>query len=565
MLLNLLIKDFGIIENTLVDFSPGLNVLSGETGAGKSILVEAIQVVTGGRALSEYVRAGCDRAVVEAAVEARGLPEVAGLLAENGIPAEDGEALILTREINRSGRNLCRINGRMVNLSLYREVGRRLVDIQGQNDQQLLFEPERQLHLLDAYGGEEVLGACAEVARVYRLCREARIALEDLRRRTADQARRQELINYQAGEIDGAGLRPGEDEELEAERNRLSAAEKISRLVADCYLDLYGGGPSASSLELTGRALKVLDRLVELDRTLSGVRETVSSALCQIEEACRELSRYIDGLEFYPARLEFVQERLDRLNRMKKKYGRTIDEILSYRREIAAELLEMEGREQEVELLQQEADSLSRKLEDLAHRLTGLRRQAAAALERDIARELGELEMAGAQFSIMFSERESIGDQGLERAEFFISTNPGEPVRPLSKVASGGETSRLMLAVKCILAEMEGIPTLVFDEVDTGIGGRTIRAVALKLHRLGRKRQVICVTHSPPVASLADTHLVIRKGEAGGRTRAGVFSLNERERIEEMARMLGGGKDDRAAMNHAKQMLEEAIAAKSAG
>ncbi len=558
MLLNLYIKDFGIIEQTEINLTPGLNVLTGETGAGKSIIIDAVQVVTGGRAMSEYIRAGCDRAVLQAAADTGDMAEIYGLLAESGIAPDQDGVVILTREINRSGRNLCRINSRMVPLGLYREIGRRLVDIQGQNDQQMLCDPDRQLHLLDAYGGAELLNVSSEVARIYRRQREAREAVESLRQLSREWARRQDLINYQINDIDGASLKPGEDEDLAAERNRLVNAEKLSRLVADCYRNLYGGGAAASAAELSGRALKLLDRVVEMDESLAGARNMVADALYQIEEACRELSRYMDGLEFYPARLEFVEERIDLLNRLKKKYGNTIEDVLGYREEIAAELLEMENREEKIERLEEDLSGLTKQLAEWADRLTRGRISAAAAMEGEIARELADLEMPGAVFKIVFSQRESISERGKERAEFHISTNPGEPARPLSKIASGGETSRLMLAVKSILAELEGIPTLIFDEIDTGIGGRTIRSVALKLRQLGKNRQVICVTHSPSVASMARNHLVIRKGESGGRTRAVVLSLNGRERLEELARMLGGRDEDGAALHHAEKLLEEA-------
>lgn len=563
MLLNLYLKDFGIIEKTEISLTRGMNVLSGETGAGKSIIIEAIQVVTGGRALSEYVRAGCERAIVQAAVEVRNLPEVIRLLSDSGIAAEQDGLVILTREINRSGRNICRVNGQMVTLSQYRELGRMLVDIQGQYDQQLLFEPERQLYLLDAYGGGDISRTAAEVARLCRNCREAREAIDGLKERHIEWARRQDTINYQIADIDGAALRPGEDGELESEKKKLANAEKISAMVGDCYRLLYGGGgSSASSLELTGSSLKLLERLAEMDGGLSQVRDTVAAALYQLEEASRELAAYMDGLEFYPSRLEFVEERLDLLARLKKKYGRTVEDILKYRDEIAAELEEMEDGEQKIEALEREAGTLAAELEELAGRLTRLRKQAAAGLESEIARELEELEMPGAVFSIIFTDRERISEKGREKAEFYISTNPGEPVRPLSRVASGGEASRLMLAVKSILAEMDGIPTLVFDEIDTGIGGRTIRSVAAKLHLLSQKRQVICVTHSPAVASMAQNHLLIRKRDAGGRTLAEVVSLNYGERVAELSRMLGGGQNDEASLNHARQLMEEAAAVK---
>lgn len=562
MLLNLYIKDFGIIEKTEIIFTPGLNVLSGETGAGKSIIIEALQVVTGGRALSEYVRAGCEKAVVQAAVEAPDSPDLSRLLEEGGISPEEDGTLILAREINRTGRNLCRVNGQMVTLGLYREIGRRLVDIEGQYDQQLLFEPDRQLYLLDAFGGGDLSLAAAVVSELFRELRGTREELGGLRKKHGEWAGRQDLINYQTGEIDGAAITPGEDESLAAERKRLANSERISSLAGECYRDLYGRDGSASALELAGRSLKTLEKLSDLDQSISGARELAASALYQIEEACRELSAYIDGLEFNPERQGFVEERLDLLDRLKKKYGPTLEDVLSYRSNLESESGEMAGHEEKIALLERKVSSLSHKLEEKAGVLTDQRRRAAKLLEGDIARELSSLEMPGAVFRTVFSDHEEITEKGREMAEFFISTNPGEPVRPLSRVASGGETSRVMLAVKIILAGMEGIPTLVFDEIDTGIGGRTIRSVAVKLHQLGRKRQVICVTHSPAVASMADNHLLIIKRESGGRTMTGVMQIGETERLEELARMLGGEGKGGAAFGHAAQLLDEARAIK---
>lgn len=558
MLLSLYIKDFGIIEKTDINLGPGLNVLSGETGSGKSIIIEAIQVVTGGRAVSEYVRAGCEKAVVQAAADFPEAPEITLLLSNVGIDPDPEGVLILTREINRTGRNLCRINGQMVTLSLYREIGRVLVDIQGQNDQQMLCDPERQLYLLDEYGGEELSQARLQVSLLHRSCRTAAGALEGHRKMHGQWARKQELVNYQINEIDSASPKPGEDDELLAESKKLAGAEKIASLAADCYRDLYGGASTASALELTGSSLKALERLSCLDSGLTGVRDTVASALYQIEEACRDLSTYMDGLEFYPARLEFVEERLDIITALKKKYGPSMEDILRHRQEIEAERQEMEGWDHKAELLEKDLASLSKQLEKCAAKLTEMRKQAALAMEREIAREIQDLEMSGAVFRTVFSELEKTGEKGRERAEFYISTNPGEPARPLSRIASGGETSRLMLAVKIILAEVEGIPTLVFDEIDTGIGGRTIKSVATKLYRLSGKMQVICVTHSAAVASMAVEHLLISKRESAGRTLAEVISLGGEERIEELARMLGGGNRDGAAYQHARQLVEEA-------
>ncbi len=563
MLSHLYIKDFGIIEKAMVNLTRGLNVLTGETGSGKSIIIEAIQLVTGGRAISEYIRAGCDRAVVQAAVETGDLDEIKLILSDGGISDDQDGQIILTREINRNGRNQCRINGQMVTLGLYREVGRLLVDIQGQHDQQMLLDPERQLYLLDAYGGEETAGAAARLAGLHRRCRENTAALKELRLKATERAGRRETINYQINEIDSASLRPGEDGELETERRKLVNAGKISSLLEQCYRQIYGGGGAdTSSLEMAGNSLKLLDRLAEMDGSLSSARDMVAAALYQMEEAARELAAYADGLEFYPARLEFVEERLDFLNGLKRKYGLSIEGILDYRKRIALEMEEMDGGEQRLEQLERDLKQYQAQLELQAGILTGMRKRAAAALEDEIARELKELEMPGAVFSIVFSDREQISEKGLEKAEFFISTNPGEPARPLSKVVSGGETSRLMLAVYAILAEMQGIPTLVFDEIDTGIGGRTIRSVAAKLQHLSRKRQVICVTHSPAVASAAQNHLLIRKGESGSRTQVEIDSLDGRGKLLELTRMLGGDRGDGTALNHARQLMEEALSLK---
>jgi len=559
MILNLFIKDFGIIEKTDLIFCRGLNVLTGETGSGKSMIIEAIQVVTGGRAHTDYIRAGCDRAVVQAAVDIRGLPGVERLLADGGITAEPDGSIILTREINKGGRNICRINGQMVPLGLFREAGRMLVDIQGQSEQQLLFDQERQLFLLDAYGGEEISGVAAEVAGLYRRQREVGTDLTALRENYREWARRQDLINYQINDIDGVAPKIGEDEELAAGKKRLANAERLSRLVSECYRDLYGGGEQTfSAQELAGKALKGLDQAVELDGGLAGARDLLRGALYQLEEACRELSAYADGLEFNPARLELIEERLDLLSRLKKKYGPTIGDVLSYRDQIAAGLGEMADVEGKAVRLEKELAGLLERLGEKAAVLSGLRSAAAQALEEAIARELADLEMGSVAFSINFSRRERISEKGLERAEYFISTNPGEPIRPLARIASGGETSRVMLAVKHILADMEGIPTLVFDEIDTGIGGRTIRAVALKLYLLGRKRQVLCVTHSPVVASVSQCHLLISKFESEGRTLSEVSALDGESRLRELARMLGGAGRDDAALTHARQLLEDA-------
>ncbi len=558
MLQYLYIKDFGIIEKTEINFTQGLNVLSGETGAGKSIVIDAIKIVTGGRALSEYVRTGSDLSVVQAAFDNVKNQEIYNILNDNGIYCDAGELLILSREINRNGRNLCRINGQIVNLSVFKEIGCRLIDIQGQNEQQMLLDTGRQLHILDAFGGKDLLYTSKQVARLYQQHSMLKKSIEHIQEKSRDTARKVDLIKYQIAEIDNASLSVDEEEKLLIEKNRLANIEKISQLLNECYQYLYCGSPESpcTSIDLTGKAMKAMDKLAELDPSLAGCRDLLANSFYQLEEACRQISEQIENIDYLPVDLESVEKRLYEIQRLKKKYGNSIKDILDYRNQIEQELNEIETAGQNIESMEKELSQLTGQLNMLAGTLTRMRKEAALKLEKDIAQELTDLEMSGVVFKIVFSEETSITASGKEKAEFFISTNPGEPLKPISKVASGGETSRLMLAIKAVLAETEGIPTLVFDEIDTGIGGKTIWSLSQKLNQLSKSRQVICVTHSSPLASTAQNHLLISKYEEKGRTFAEVKSLDEAGRLKELTRMLGGAKEDTAAFDLARELLK---------
>ncbi|MHB8158750.1 MAG: DNA repair protein RecN, partial [Desulfocucumaceae bacterium] len=509
MLINLFIKDFGIIEKAQIDFSDGLNVLTGETGSGKSIIIDAIQVVSGGRASSEYIRSGCDRAVIQMSFDIKDLPHIHAMLSEWCIDDDKGSILVLARELNRNGRSICRVNGQVTTLNTYKEIGQKLIDIQGQYDQQMIFDTDRQLFLLDAYGGDAISKVSREFLQIYRQSQNKRKLLNDLGEKQREWTRKQDIINYQINDINTVSPMPGEDEELRAERKKLANLEKITALVGESYRTLYGGGDQASLLESAGKSIKNLDRALELDPALARVKDLAESGIILIEEACSELSHYIDALEFYPSRLEYLEERIDQLSKLKKKYGHTLEEVISFRDEIENELLQMQESDKNIGDVQRDLEVLVNKLTESASILTKNRNSAAKALESDISAELEQLEMTGALFKIEFTPLVEITETGKERAEFLISANPGEPVRPLSKIVSGGEASRIFLAIKGILAGIEDIPTLIFDEVDTGIGGTTIRSVARKLKKLAGARQVLCVTHSASVASFADRHLSI--------------------------------------------------------
>ncbi|WP_027719256.1 DNA repair protein RecN [Desulfovirgula thermocuniculi] len=554
MLVSLDIRDFGLIDHQSIEFGPGLNVLTGETGAGKSILVEALQVALGGRAWSEYIRTGREKARVTAVFALEGLAALKERLAAWGVLPEDDGLLIMSRELSRSGRNLCRLNGQPVPLSLYREVGSSLVDIHGQHENQSLFSPEKHRDLLDRFGGLWPLRE--EVAALYRHWRSISAELEEWQRGTQEKARRMDMLSYQIKEIDRACLVPGEEEELARERQRLANAEKIAFLAGRCYAVLYGGsGGAPPVVDLLGGVRRDLEELARLDGEVATLLAAAENALYQVEDLARELSRYREGVEHNPLRLQQVEERLARIKELKRKYGSTVEEILRYREEAAAELEALSTGEERVAALGSELRLCREEWEEKARALSQARRQAAAVLEREVMRHLGDLEMEKAAFRVLLEELDQPSAAGRERVEFLISPNPGEPLRPLAKFISGGELSRVMLAIRAILAGVDELPTLVFDEVDTGLGGKALVAVGEKLAEIASRRQVICITHAAQVASLAETHWRISKVVREGQTLARLEKLDEGGRLAELARMLSGQEEDFLAREHARHLL----------
>ncbi|AEG15484.1 DNA repair protein RecN [Desulfofundulus kuznetsovii DSM 6115] len=557
MLVSLDIQDFGLIDRQTIEFTHGLNVLTGETGAGKSIIVEALQVALGGRAWAEFIRTGKERARVAAVFEIHPLAVLKEKLKAWGIPLEEDGMLIMSRELVRSGRNICRLNGQVVALSVYREAGQHLVDIHGQHESQSLFNPDRHRDLLDRFGG--LWSLRQEVAEIYHRWRELTSQLEELRHGARDRLHRLDMLTYQVQEIDRARLLPGEEEALTQERNRLANAEKIAALAGRCYQALHGGEEGIPAvMDLLGRACRDLEELSRLDPELLSLASTLESVLYQVEDVARELARYRDGVEFNPGRLQEVEERLSRIRDLKRKYGDSVEEILRYREEAAAELEKLAFSEENAAALEEEIKLWEERWQQKALDLSRARREHARKLEEAVARELADLEMGKVEFQVLFEDLTGASAAGRERVEFLISPNPGEPLRPLAKIASGGELSRVMLAMRAILAAVDELPTLVFDEVDAGIGGRTLVAVAEKLADIAGHRQVICVTHAPQIASFARTHFSISKEVRAGQTTTRVRRLDEEGRLAELARMLGGREADGLARDHARHLLEQA-------
>lgn len=563
MLTALRVKDFAIIGGLEVEFGPGLNVLTGETGAGKSIIIEALSVVLGGKASAEMVRTGAEQAVVEAGFDPRAVPALEETLEELDLPL-DKEALVLRRTISAQGRGRASVNGSLANIAALQKIGERLVDIHGQHEHQLLLKPDAHLEILDSHGRLD--GLKLKLSGLVAELEVARSELERLSAGERERAQRQDLLSFQVKEIEAAALSAGEDEELALERERLIHAEKLASAAHQGTESLYtADGAVAETIQA------VLDRLEEaarIDPTLKPSADELRSALVAIQETARTLDDYASRVEFDPGRLEVVMERLEALKGLKRKYGSSIEAVLAYSQQCQGELEALEGSEERIPHLQKQIDELQGEVSEKALELSSLRKKAARQLEQAVVGELRSLHMESVRFETAFSvtpdsggfcllegETVAVGPAGIDRVEFLFSPNPGEALKPLAKIASGGELSRFMLAVKQILARSDGIPVLVFDEVDVGIGGRVAATVGEKLKALSGECQVFCVTHLPQIAGLADLHYRVTKEIDEGRALTSLESLGRQERVEELARMAAGAEVTDAARRHAEEMV----------
>lgn len=577
MLLELHIRDFALIDRLDIRFARGLNVLTGETGAGKSIVVDALQTVIGGRARADLVRTGREAACIEAVFELAEDSPAYRLLAEMDLLDDaDPSLLLLRRDVYGNGRSRCRINGHPVTVAQLAALGELLVDIHGQHDHQSLLRPATQVQLLDAFGGEELLRLRAEFERVWRRLQAARRELAELAASERERARRIDLLRFQVNEIDAAALQPDEEEKLEAQRRRLAHLERLQAETARVYAALYEGGDGApAAADLLADALNTVQSLAQLDPALNEAARLLESADVQVREAAALLRRYGEQLETDPAALEQVQARLKLIFDLKRKYGATVADVLAFAEQLRRELAALLDSESHAEELAQEVAALEKEAAALAAALSAGRRRAAAALQQAVAAELEGLHLGPGRFVVQLDRqpaddgllveggRWAAGPSGIDRVEYLLSANPGEPPRPLARVASGGELSRVALAIKRVLASVDAVPTLVFDEVDAGIGGRTAQAVAQRLAAIAASRQVICVTHLAQIATMADHHLHIEKTASEEKTTISVQPLSGEARVAEIARMLAGVLTD-STLAHAKELLALAEASKSA-
>lgn len=558
MLVSLYIENFGLVDRLEVKPGPGLNAFTGETGAGKSILVDALNVSLGGRSQADMIRAGRDKALVQSTFDPGKTGLIAGKLLEYGLESDNPgeELLIMSRELNRQGRNICRINGRIVNLAVFRDIASLLVDMHGQHDQQSLLSAEKKLRLLDRYGGPELTALVVKTAEAYRAWRAAVARREEMVSGSRERRQRMDMLEYQVREIESAAL-SGEDEiELQRKRDRLANAERIGRLAESVLRKIHQGQDHCpAAVDLLGESKQELEELCRYLPEGQNCLENLYSALCLVEDTAREMAAFRESVESSPEELNYVEERLALIERLKRKYADTLEGIIAYQAEAAAELEELRSMETDAAGIDGKVKQSEGLYYQLAEKTRLLRVEAARRLEEGVKQELRELEMPRVNFAVQVAPGNP-SDTGIDSVQFLFSPNPGEPLRPLSKTASGGELSRVMLAIRSNLAAADDTPTLVFDEIDAGIGGRTIHAVAEKLEQLGARRQIICITHAAAVAACADTHHLVNKYTDGERTVTTVEPLEGDARVRELNRMLGGDEDSELLTRYVRRMMK---------
>lgn len=565
MLDHLHIEKFALMDKIDINFSRGLNVLTGETGAGKSIIIDATNFVLGGRGSHEFIRTGSDKAFVEALFHLPMNLEVQIKLNDYGLIADIEEddnvanyeiELILSREISKNGKNYCRINGRTVTLAVYKEIGQFLIDIHGQHDHQSLMNEKKHIIFLDNFGGKTILTIKSELYGYYSELEKLKKELNTLQTNEMDKNRLRDVLDFQIKEIENANLIDNEDIDLNKEKKIISNVEKLSQLTGKSYQLLSEGKNGHDSIyDGISEVLMMLKELENIDSSYVDIKKRLEEAFYVIEDCIYQIRDYKDNINYDPYRLQEINTRLDLINQLKKKYGADIKEIFNFLEDAKDQINKINNKDDIISELKVRMENIRKEYFRIAELLSSERKKIAISLEVAIQKQLMDLNMPKVKFAIDINKTAESKD-GVDNVEFLISPNPGEPLKPLTKIASGGELSRVMLAMKTHLARTDEIPTLIFDEVDTGVGGDALQGVAEKLSSLGEEKQVICVTHAPVIAGYALSHFYIEKVLVDGRAETVIRSLNEEERVHELARMLSGKSITDSTLNHAKELLK---------
>lgn len=571
MLLQLSIQHLALIDEMTIDFAPGMNVLTGETGAGKSIVVDAVNLVLGERATKELIAAGQMKARVEAVFDITGNEQVKALLEEMELCADD-EIASISRELTSAGKNICRINGTVVPLTKLRQISAQLLDIHGQHEHQLLLDSRNHVSYLDGYAADEIALLLEQTRQLYTQWRSAKTKLDRMRKNVAEREQRIDMLRFQFEELHGAHLVL--DEEVELERQKIfyrNAGKIIAAFDAAVSLLRGGGSVESGAVDMLRDSVEALSPVAALDEKYESVYARLDGLYYELEDAARDLNSLHEEMEFDEEDADRVETRLDLLRRLSRKYGASTKEMIRYRDEIAAQLGEMESSDEALERLEKEVRQAGKALKSVSEELTRARMDAAKRFEKSIETQLRDLGMKNVRLAMNFAPlapgeklTDRFSEQGVDQIEMMFCANLGQPLRPLAKVASGGELSRIMLALKSLLAQKPGIPrSMVFDEIDTGISGRTAQVVSEKMSQIGDHHQVICVTHLPQIAAMADEQFLVRKHDENGVTRTTVTRLDAQERAQELARMVGGADcESESSIRHARTMIEDAIARK---
>lgn len=553
MLLELAIENFAIISKLRLTFHQGMTALTGETGAGKSIIIDAMGLLAGSRGSTDYIRQGADKCRLEGVFEMPDQPAFVTLLAELGVETEAGDPLILQRDMTLSGKNVCRVNGRTMNLANLRRVGNFLVDIQGQNEHQELLQEDRHLHLVDEYGAASFQKQLQDYREAYQEFGQLEKRVQKIQANEQSFVQRLDMLRFQQEEISQAQLQPEEESQLAEEREKLANYQKIVDALGQSYQILTGA--ELNPVDGVGAVLAEIQEVSHLDEEYNAIAENLQSAYYLLQDAAGDISRQLDFLELDEERLEAVTQRLELIRQLKRKYGDSIPAILRYYEEIAKELAAYDDSDTKLEELEAKLRQQEEALWFQAEKIHQERKAISHSLEKAVMHELKELYMENTQFAVDFRKSRQLTENGFDEAAFYLTTNPGEPLKPLVKVASGGELSRILLALKTIFSQSQGITSIIFDEVDTGVSGRVAQAIAEKIAKIGQQSQVLCITHLPQVAAVADYQYAITKGVTKGRTQTSVTQLSDADRVQEIARMLSGAEVTPLTLEHARELL----------
>ncbi|WP_419153797.1 DNA repair protein RecN [Weissella viridescens] len=553
MLQELSIQNFAIIPKLNLSFEPGMTVLTGETGAGKSIIIDAVGLLTGGRGSQDYIREGADKAFLQGLIDVDNPEQLTPVLEKFGIEMDD-QQLLIHRELHRNGRNVIRINGTLLNATALKEVGNHLVDIHGQNEHQALMQVDQHLKLLDEYASNALAEPKAAYDKAYAEYRQLEKTLHERRENEQAWAQRMDMLTFQSEELKAADLQVGEEEKLEDEFQELSNYQDVLEALAKSH-EVLDGEWEGNGIESISTALGALENIEEFGSRYKKLAESMREIFYSLQDVSSEIESVHDGLEFDAERLKYVDERLNLIRTLEQKYGATIADVLAHQDKVETQLAEMGGPQQSTAELEAQTQQAYDRALTLANQLHTIRQTAALELAQQIHEQLKDLYMEKAVFSVQLTQSEQLNTDGNDTAEFYIQTNPGESAKPLVKIASGGELSRMMLAMKMIFSREQGVTSIIFDEVDTGVSGRVAQAIAEKISDIGRHSQVLTITHLPQVAAVADHHDFIEKNIHDGRTETTVVKLSDEARVDEIARMLSGDELTEAARENARDLI----------